>query len=319
MAGLAVLINRTAHRFARNADLLAAIHAAAGPDAVVIETHDIAELDAAAWQIRHAAPDTLAICGGDGSYMAGLTAVGHVYGEDPLPRIALVPAGTVSTVARNFGIAGSPVKALERIVALHRAGVLPTRRHRALKANGRVGFIFGTALVANFFDLYYARGGSGYADAARIAGRTFLESFLGGPYARRILEPVSCRMEIEGLTLSQPRYSLVCCATVRNVGLHMLVNYRAGERDDALHLVASSLPPSRLGPQMFRVLAGKRIRGPGHFDGLVRDFSVMFPESRAWVLDGDVLHDRVIRVTPGPSFEVVTGTGNGSGSHRKED
>jgi len=36
---------------------------------------------------------------------------------------------------------------------------------------------------------------------------------------------------------------------------------------------------------------------------------VDFPESRAWVLDGDILHDRAVRVAPGPSVELVTGPG----------
>ena len=307
MPGLAVLINRTAHRFARDAHLIAATQLAAGQNAVVIDTHDIAELDAAARQVRHADPDTVAICGGDGSYMAGLSALYNAYGKTPLPKIALIPGGTVSTVARNFNMIGSPAAQLARVVELHAAGALPLRRHQTLLANGRIGFIFGTALVANFFDVYYTSGSSGYADAARIVGRVFFESFFGGPYARRVLEPVACKIDVDGVTLSEPRYSLICCSTVRDLGLHMTVNYRAGERDDALHLVASSLPTRHLGPQMFRVLAGKRIRGREHFDGLVREFKVTFPEARAWVLDGDLLYDRTVTVAAGPIIHVVEG------------
>jgi diacylglycerol kinase family enzyme len=307
VAGLAVLINRTAHRFARDADLVAATHAAAGPDAVVVETHDVAEIGAAARQIRHARPDTIALCGGDGTYMSGLTALATAYGSEPLPRIALVPGGTVSTIARNFGMTGTAAAVLARVVSQHGNGGLTTRRHRTLVANERVGFIFGTALVANFFDLYYGGEAAGYGDAARIVGRIFVESFFGGPFARRVLEPVECTIDVDGVPLSARRYSLICCATVRNLGLHMMVSYRAGERDDALHLVASSLSTRRLGPQMLRVVAGQRLRGAEHFDGLVRRFRVTFPETRAWVLDGDLLYDRVVHVAAGPAIEVVTG------------
>lgn len=307
MPGLAVLINRTAHQLARDPDMVTALHGAAGSDAVVIETHDVAELDAAAYQVRHAAPDTVALCGGDGTYMCALSALHHAYGGAPLPRIALVPAGTVSTVARNVGMAGAPATVLARVAALHAGGALPLRSQMTVHANGRVGFIFGTALVANFFDLYYSSHAAGYVDAARIVSRVFVESFFGGPYARRVLEPVACQLEVDGVPLSPTRYSLVCCATVRDLGLHMVVNYRAGERSDALHLVASSLSPRRLGPQMLRVVAGARIRGQDHFDGLVRHFKVTFPEARAWVLDGDVMYDRVVNVVPGPIIQVVTG------------
>lgn len=305
--GLAVLINRTAHRFARSHDVLEATAQAAGHDSIVVETHDVAELEAAVRQIHHADPDTIALCGGDGTYMSGLTALTRIYGDRPLPRIALLPGGTVSTVARNFGVSGSPSVALSRVANLHAAGALPTRRHRTLRANDRVGFIFGTALVANFFDVYYGSEAAGYADAARIVSRIFAESFVGGPYARRVLEPTECTVRVDGVALSPTHYSLICCATVRDLGLHMLVSYRADEREDALHLIASSLPTRKLGPQMFRVLAGKRLRGEPHFDGLVREFEVAFPIERAWVLDGDVMRDRVVRVSPGPVIDVVVG------------
>ncbi len=309
MSGLAVLINRTAYRFAHSHELIAATNHAAGQDAIVLETRDVAELPAVARQIFHAKPDTVALCGGDGTYMAGLSALRHVYGDRPLPRFALLPGGTVSTVARNFGITGSPAAALSRVVSMHAAGTLPVRRHRTLVANERVGFIFGAALVANFFDLYYGSGAAGYADAARIVSRIFAESFLGGPYARRVLEPTECTLAVDGVRLEQKRFSLICCATVADLGLHMMVSYRAGERDDALHLVASSLPTARLGPQMFRVIAGRRLRGEPHYDGLVKTFEVSFPEERSWVLDGDVLRDRAVRVSPGPAIDVVVGDG----------
>jgi diacylglycerol kinase family enzyme len=305
--GLAVLINRTAHRFARSHEVLEATAHAAGQEAIVVETHDVAELEAAVRQIHHANPDTVALCGGDGTYMSGLTALTKIYGASPLPRIALLPGGTVSTVARNFGVAGSPAAALARVVNLHAGGSLPTRPHRTLRANDQVGFIFGTALVANFFDVYYGSEASGYLDAARIVSRIFAESFVGGPYARRVLEPTACTVRVDGITLSPRQYSLICCATVRDLGLHMMVSYRAGERDDALHLVASSLPTRKLGPQMFRVLAGRRLRGEPHFDGLVREFEVEFPQRHPWVIDGDAMRDQLVRVRPGPMIDVVVG------------
>ena len=48
----------------------------------------------------------------------------------------------------------------------------PTLRVRGVTDSSaseeRIGFIFGTGLVANFFDVYYAEGAGGYAGAARI-------------------------------------------------------------------------------------------------------------------------------------------------------
>jgi len=306
VAGLAVLINRGASKFARDRALLAATEKAAGPDAVIIETHDLPELDAAAFQVRHAQPDTVALCGGDGSFMNGMTALRAAYGRAPLPRIAFIPGGAVSTVARNFGMHGAANVELARLVARHQAGTLRTVSHRTIDANGRLGSIFGTALVAKFFELYYRDGAGSYADAARMVARIFVESFVGGTYARDVLEPVECALSVDGVPLSPDRYSLICCATIRDLGLHMTVSYRNAERDDALHWIASSLPPRRLGPQMFRVIAGERIRGEPHFDGFVRTASIVFPQPFHWVLDGEMFRDRKIDVRLGPKIEVCS-------------
>jgi len=303
---LAVLINRTAHRFARDHALLEATARASGPDAIVVETMDTAHVAQAARQIAHANPSTIALCGGDGTYMLGLTSLREAYGDRPLPRIALIPGGTVSTVARNFGLSGAPDLAMARVAALHGARTLATVRHRTLLANGRVGFIFGAALVANFFDVYYGTNASGYLDAAAIVGRIFVESFTGGALARRVLDPVQCTLSIDGTQREPKQYSLICCATLRDLGLHMQVCYRAGERDDRLHLVASSLPTRRLGPQMFRVLRGRRLRGAPHFDDLLTDFRVSFPQNGSWVLDGDVMRDHIVDVGLGPLVAIVS-------------
>ncbi|HVY44722.1 MAG TPA: hypothetical protein VHB21_02540, partial [Minicystis sp.] len=88
-----------------------------------------------------------------------------------------------------------------------------------------------------------------------------------------------------------------------------LVTYRAGEDPSRLHLVASPRAPRELGPRAPRVLAGRTIGGPGHVDELVRAFSVAFgddaPGGGPFVLDGDMLRARTVRVSPGPELRVM--------------
>src|SRR5262249_5352711 len=142
---------------------------------------------------------------------------------------------------------------------------------------------------ANFFEVYYADGARGYAGAARIVARVFVESFYGGAYARRVLDPLPCSIEVDGRTLEPSAWSLVCAAVVRDLGIHMRVNYRAGEDPTRVHLVASPLSSAELGPRAPLVLAGKRIGGRGHFDDLVQRFTVRFPAPLGpYVLDGDM-------------------------------
>ncbi len=62
----------------------------------------------------------------------------------------------------------------------------------------RIGFIFGTGLVARFFERYYESGAGGYAAAARIVARIFAGSFVADAYSRSVLEPLPCRLLVDG-------------------------------------------------------------------------------------------------------------------------
>ena len=168
----------------------------------------MAELDAAAEELAREVPDAVVLAGGDGSYMAGVTALVRSFaaagrGEDALPPIALAPGGTVSTVARNWGfrggglLSGGEDKAaryasrLLDAVARGRATVTerPTLRAADERAT-RVGFIVGAGLVSRFFEVYDEEGARGYRGAASIVARVFAGSFARGALAQRILTPV---------------------------------------------------------------------------------------------------------------------------------
>ncbi len=317
-----VIVNTNARLYARRPEVALRLRdvcaeaglAGAGVSggAEVYETTTLAGLEAAAGAIAARGTDLVVLSGGDGTAMAGVTALARAFGEDRLPRLALLPGGTVATVARNWGMSGDPLAILGRLLRdrerlrFTRRPTLRVTGTTAGVAEERLGFIFGTGLVAGFFDVYYARGARGYGGAARIVARIFAESFWGGPLARRVLDPLPCTIEVEGRRLAPEAWSLVCAAVVRDLGIHMLVTYRAGEDPARPHLVASPLSSGQLGPRAPLVLAGRRIGGRGHFDDLARSFVVRFPGAPGpYVLDGDVLRAEAIEVSGGPPILVA--------------
>jgi diacylglycerol kinase (ATP) len=308
-----VIVNTTARRHLGTPSLLRRMRRLCGGAVVVHPTANLAELDAAVRAVASRGTDLVVFSGGDGTFMAGMTALTRAFGDD-LPMLAFLPGGTVATLSRNWGTSGEPVALLRAIIDQRRGLVTvvrPTLRVSAELADRieeRTGFMFGTGLVARFFELYYEAGAKGYAGAARIVARIFAESFYGGAYARRVLDPLPCLIEVEGRVLEPRAWSLVCAAVVRDLGIHMQVNYRAGEDPGRIHLVASPLSSRALGPRAPLVLAGKPIGGEGHFDDLVRDFAVRFPEPTSpgpYVLDGEMLRAKIVRVRPGPRIRVV--------------
>ncbi len=311
-----VIVNTTAHVYRSRPSLLGEVRRACSGRAELHATSSLADLEAAVATIAARGTDLCALSGGDGTFMAGVSALARLVGERSLPRIALVPAGTVATVARNWGAGSDTLAVLERVLSGADRG-LPSTRRPTLRVRGatgagredeRIGFIFGTGLVASFFDVYYEQGARGYAGAARIVARIFAESFVDGSFARRVLDPLACSLEVDGRRLGPEAWSLVCASVVPNLGIHMMVTYRAGEDLSRPHVVASPLSSRALGPRLPLVLAGKRIGGPGHFDDLVGELAVRFPGDAdgPYVLDGDVLRAREVRVSAGPPIDVVT-------------
>ncbi|MFO0586248.1 MAG: diacylglycerol kinase family protein [Polyangiaceae bacterium] len=312
-----VIVNTTARRYESAPALVNELRATVHGHAVLHATRDLDELEHACAAAAAAKSDLVVLTGGDGSLMAGTSALARTF-EGRLPRVAFLPAGTAAIISKNWGIEGDPVTLLRRIVAhpeALRSEKHPTLRVRGETASGveeRIGFIFGTGLVAKFFDLYYADGARGNAGAARLVARIFAGSFVGGHLAQQVLDPLPCSVEVDGRALPASAFSLVCAAVVRDLGLHMIVNYRAGEDASRVHLVASSLPSRRLGWRMPLVLSGRSIGGDGAFDDLVDRFTVRFPQPTPtqpaegpYVLDGDILRASAVHVSAGPQLDVV--------------
>jgi diacylglycerol kinase (ATP) len=251
--------------------------------------------------------------GGDGTFMRGLSAVVRAFGDAPLPLIGLVPAGTVGTVARHLGPRGD--EGARRVLRAACSGdtdaVARAQAHHQLTLRVRddaggayVALIFGTALVARFFEEYNRTPGQGLATAAAIAARVFAGSFVGSALAHRVLAPTRCVLEVDGMAHPSPTWSLVVASVVRDLGLHFLVTYRAGDAE-RFHVVASGLRPSALGPQMPRVVSGRPLRGEPRIDALARSLRVTFETRDAYVLDGDVIEARSVTVEAGPVVRVL--------------
>jgi len=321
-----LVLNRRARHLAGDGPVRRALlDAARETGACIHETHGIDELDAAARTMAARGTSRVILAGGDGSYMAGVTALARAFSERPLPTITFAPGGTVSTVARNWCRSGNNGNKRNKgrgwgareAAAIVRAAREPSpsvESHPTLRVTDdrggeRVGFIFGAGLVASFFEEYNASPAPGYAAAAGIVARVFAQSFVGGALAHRVLDPVEATLTLDGEAQRPPAWSLVLASVVRDVGLHMWVTPRAGEALDAFHAVASPLGPRALGPQMPLVLAGKRLRGRGHVDEpRARDLSLRFRDDArgAYVLDGDLIHAREVRVRVGPVLRLAT-------------
>lgn len=225
-ARIVVLVNARAHRARKDPALAERLRRIAGDRGRVIVTHAPGEVTDALASAGSLESTIVAICGGDGAGMFGLSALRKLAGEQAMPPVALLPAGTVNTVARSMGIRGGPEQVLGGIVRrLDAEERLQSRLHLSLVANERVGFIFGAGLVSSFFTLYNENAAAGRLWAAAQIGRIFAGSFLGSPFAKRIMSPVPARLTVDGKPSALTQVTLLLASTLVDVGLGLKVTY----------------------------------------------------------------------------------------------
>jgi len=305
-----VVINTRAARFARDARLLDDMsHVADG--CTVHPTSSLEALQSACARIAEQNPPLVIFCGGDGTAMAGTTRLLEAFGNRPLPPVAFASGGNSCTVARNWGLLhADPRRHLTELLAHARTDALHIVHRPTLHVHAndgtRTGFIFGTGLVASFFEAFYENGGGGYAEASRMIARIVAGSFVGGSLARRVLSPMPCALRIDGRLHPSDAFTLIVSSVVRDLGLRLHVTHRAAEDPMRPHLVASSLGIVDCGLQYGRVLRGRPLLHPRTVDQVVSHFEVDFLRMGSYVLDGDLLSARRVVVEAGPGLRVAS-------------
>jgi len=276
-----------------------------GRSTQVVETRNPRELHDALVRFADVGADVVAACGGDGTNLAVLTELIQIHGSESLPRLAVLGGGTVNTVAANIGVHGKPEDILTRLVACRNRGMAePVVERPTLCVNGSCGFLFGAAMGARFFEVYYGGPFTGLGWATLLAARITASSLLGTAFARRLFEPVPARITVDGKRLPQERWTLLVAATVENVGLQIRITCRAVERQGHFHLVASGLPAFELARQFHRTFLSRSLSGEPHFDLLAREAVIEFERPEPYIMDGDLFRAARLVLRQGPNVKL---------------
>src|SRR5688500_8138234 len=160
MSGIGVVVNPRSSRNRGNRGGTSRLARIVGDAGVVAECSNLDQLHRAAEDFRRQDVSILAIGGGDGTNSVTATGFWQVYGDVPLPAIALLRGGTMNTVANSVGVPRArPETLLTRLVQRHSAGgIMGSVERTTLDVGGTLGFLFGTGVVYGFLAEYYANG-----------------------------------------------------------------------------------------------------------------------------------------------------------------
>ncbi|MEM9195535.1 MAG: diacylglycerol kinase family protein, partial [Myxococcota bacterium] len=266
--GIGVIVNPRAKRHRRDPTMGNDFRSIVGDAGVVAECPNEASLDATLQDFRRQGIDVLALSGGDGTTSFVLSVAARVYGDEPLPKVALLRGGTMNTVANSVGVPRRPPRKLLRALVESRTQGKPVQSSRRVlleidhDGSIRHGFLFSAGIAREFLNEYYrAKDEPSAITAAQTMGRIALSIAARGELAERVSTPLSLEIEVDGRTIEKRDYVAVMAGTVPQIGLGFRPFFEAHEGVDGFHLLTVFGPKARVLFRVHRVRLGKAL-GP---------------------------------------------------------
>lgn len=238
--------------------------------------------------------DLLCVNGGDGTVHQAMTALLRVWPAGrPLPRVAVLPGGTMNIVANSIGVKGDAGRALGRVLDAYHAGrVLPSTRRRLLRVDlpGEppvYGFLSGNGIIARFLEVYYAEPDPSPAVVARLLARGVASTLVGGRFARKLTQPYVGRVALDGVDWPGTTWTAVAIGTVEQIGLGFTPFYRVREEPDRMHVVGIGGTIVDLARELPSIYLGRGIHQPGNREGTCATLLLEADGDIPMMVDGD--------------------------------
>lgn len=328
MGQIAVIVNPHSRRNRGARSPVDELERIVGRQGSVYRCGDPESLASAAEELASCDLAAVAISGGDGTNSMVLTALRAVWGDRPLPPLAMLRGGTMNTVANGLGIPkGKPASLLARLVADVDAGrPLTTTTRRAMEIGGvdadtspprprRLGFLFGLGVIHGFLDEYYRRGRP-YptpVTAVETLGVAIGSAMVGGPTIRRISERLRASLVVDGEAIEAREFLAIGAGTSPALGLGFRPFHYAQEGAEGFHLLAITCSAPRLAANLPRLHASRGIAPGDGFDRLARELLITTEDAEIpYMVDGDLATaTSPLRVALGPEVRVVVGSAAG--------
>lgn len=312
MAGIGIITNPHSRRNRRHPERMRRLGYMLGQNDSYELTNRVEDVAAVAERFKDSGIEILALNGGDGTNHVTLTTFIKVYGDEPLPKVALLRGGTMNTVSNGVGINGTPPRLIANLVEKYYTGqpFETTRRNtlRVIDETGdRYGFIFGNGVVANFLEEYYGTGNPSPTTAAVLLAKAVASLPMGGDLQERLFRPFTARIELDKDSWESRDYTSVLAATVDQIGLGFRPFIRSQEREGAFHLLGIIARPLELAMQLPRIRLGlpvdeNKIRSAVSGRALFRS-----DQPISYTIDGDmhIAADGMVTLEAGPSIEII--------------
>lgn len=314
MSGIGVVSNPRSGANKRNPKLARRLAYILGEKGEVGQPGDLDDLVALAERFRDRGIDVLCVNGGDGTVHTVLSAFYQVYGEQPLPLIALLRGGTMNTVAGGLGIKGKPQDLLGAVVSRYHSDepFAVAERNVLVVRDGvhppRVGFLFGNGLVSNFLDVYYEGGDASPWKAIKVMVRGITSMLFKGDLAARLARPVRGQVQVDTRDWDAPELLTLVAGTVDDIGLGFRPFHSVVGRPGHLQVIGFGCTMATVVKNLWRIRLARPVPDPNIIDQIANGFVLSGAGPQAYMIDGDFYQGgQRIEVGVGPRIRLIVG------------
>ena len=309
MGGIGVITNPRSRQNKRNPGLAHELGYILGEKGEVQQPPDLDALAATARRFREHKIDILCVNGGDGTMHKALTAMVLAYGKDPLPKIAILPSGTMNTVAHGLRLRGSASEILDYIVQRYHTNTpMPTARRWLLEVDGRqYGFLFGNGLCARFLEIYYEGSAPTPAKALWLLIRASLSAMVGGAFIQRLMAPYVGSVTLDGVRWLSERWLTLTIGSVDDIGMGFRPFFKSLLYPGRFHVVGiKTMNPFNVVRELPRIYWARQVTGEGFDDDVGYELVLQSDEPIGYMIDGDFHQGGTqLTVRTGPAIEFI--------------
>jgi diacylglycerol kinase family enzyme len=207
-------------------------------------THTFEELEECLLEFKRLEIDILAINGGDGSNHHTISKLIDLYGDQKLPKIALLRGGTLNTISRGFDIKGNPAGILHRVATKYAEGKpFVIKECDLMNVNGMYSFLFGNGIVAKYMKTYYETGEPSPSHGVKIVLKGIFSAITGGKLTREWFEPICAKVWVDGDKLESERFTSIIAGSMEDIGVGFKPWIRAFTEDRKFHCLFITAKP----------------------------------------------------------------------------
>lgn len=289
MSGIGVILNPYSRSNRKNPERVEELGFIVGDKGSCYATHSIEDVKKLAKEFMAREIEILGLAGGDGTYQKTLTALVHVYGKTPLPKIALLGGGTMNNVVSCLGIKGTPETILSRLIyKYHQGQPFQETGLPLLKVNDHYGFLFGNGLLYRFLVDFNKVEAPTQWSAAHMLMTAITQAVLQTKRGKALCERLDAEVKVDGRPWPFKNYTTIFAGTVKTLGLGFHALYRAQSEANKFQICAFSLPPRQVVSSFPILMMGRKVPSENWLDDLASHVQIRYREPQGFMLDGEL-------------------------------